>query len=298
VTKIHKAELILLSSTLIWGGTFAIVKNALNDISPLFLIAIRFLLASILFVPFIYHRIKNVKPLEIQRGIILGLLLFFGFAAQTIGMQYTTASKAAFLTGTMVIFTPILQFMMGRKAPKFGNILGVLVVTVGLYLLTSPKGSQFNFGDGLNLMCAIIFAIYTVYLDTATQEVDVFTINFVQIVTNGILSILAASLFESVYFKISINLVASILYLTLFATMLTLYLLVKWQRETTPTRAAVIYSLEPVIAAVIAFFLLNEILPPVAILGSGVIILGLLISEFSDKIPFLNSSVTFRDKGY
>jgi drug/metabolite transporter (DMT)-like permease len=296
LTKIHKAEIILLSTTLIWGGTFAIVKGALDDISPLFLIGIRFLFAAILFVPFIFHRVKNIKPLEIQRGVILGLLLFFGFAAQTIGMQYTTASKAAFLTGTMVIFTPVLQFVMGKKAPKIGNILGVLVVTVGLYLLTSPKGSQFNFGDGLNLMCAIIFAIYTVYLDTATQEGDVFTINFVQILTNGIISIVAASLFESVYFKISTNSVFSILYLTLCATMLTLYLLVKWQRETTPTRAAVIYSLEPVIATVFAFVLLNEILPRVAILGSGIIILGLLISEFSDKVPFLNSSVTFREK--
>jgi len=78
--------------------------------------------------------------------------------------------------------------------------------------------------------------------------------------------------------------------------MLTLYLLVKWQRETTPTRAAVIYSLEPVIATVFAFVLLNEILPPVAILGSGIIILGLLISEFSDKIPFLNSSIASKEK--
>jgi drug/metabolite transporter (DMT)-like permease len=282
--------------TVIWGGTFAIVKGVLDDVSPLLLVGARFLFVAVLFSPFLYFRLKSINSFELKGGIILGMLLFFGFAAQTIGIQYTTASKSAFLTGTMVIFTPVFQFIFEKRPPKIGNVLGVLIVTIGLYMLTAPDGLQFNFGDVLTLLCAIIFAIYTVYVDIATQKGDPVKINFVQICVNGIISICAALLFENLYLKITQNFIFSFLYLSLLATMLTLYLLVKWQRETTPTRAAVIYSMEPVVAGIFAYLLLNEILPSIAIFGCAVIFLGLVISELSDNIPFLKYSFTFRRK--
>jgi drug/metabolite transporter (DMT)-like permease len=185
---------------------------------------------------------------------------------------------------------------MEKRAPKLGNVVGVLIVSAGLYLLTSPKGSEFNFGDGLNLVCAILFAIYTVYVDMATQQGDIVNINFIQILTNGVVSLIAALMFEDIFVNLSINLISSFLYLSLFATMLTLYLIVKWQRETTPTKAAVIYSVEPVIAAGFAYLLLNEMIGVYGIIGGAIIITGLLISEVSDNIPVLNYSLNLKDK--
>jgi drug/metabolite transporter (DMT)-like permease len=295
LTKQHKAESILLSLTIIWGGTFAIVKGMFNDVSPLLLIGTRFLFVAILMVPFILPKLRQIKFEDIQKGTILGLLLFFGFAAQTIGLQYTTASKSAFLTGTMVIFTPVLQFIMEKRAPKLGNVFGVLIVSAGLYILTSPKGSEFNFGDGLNLVCAILFAIYTVYVDMATQRGEIVNINFVQICTNGIVSLIAALIFEDMFINFTFNFISSFLYLSILATGLTLYLVVKWQRETTPTKAAVIYSIEPVIAAGFAYLLLNEIIGVYGIIGGAIIITGLVISEVSDNIPVLNYSLNLKD---
>jgi drug/metabolite transporter (DMT)-like permease len=296
MTKRRKAEIILLSLTVIWGGTFAIVKGVLNDTSPLFFIGVRFLLAAALLVIIFHKKLKGITLVEIQKASILGILLFFGFATQTIGLQYTTASKAAFLTGTMVIFTPIFQFIMEKKAPRLGNVIGVVIVTAGLYLLTSPKGSEFNFGDGLNLVCAIVFAVYIVYLDIATQEGDPFRLTFVQICTNGLLSILAAFMFEDIFIRLTSNLVLSLGYLVILATMLTLYLQTKWQKETTPTRAAVIFTIEPVFAAVIAYLLLSEMIGSFGIIGGVVIIAGLLISEISDDVPVLNISLNLKDQ--
>jgi drug/metabolite transporter (DMT)-like permease len=296
LTKKTKAEIILLSMTIIWGGTFAVVKNSLNEISPLFFVGTRFLFAAILFIPFIFSKLKRIQAVELRQGIMLGTLLFFGMAAQTIGMQYTTASKAAFLTGTMVVFTPLIQFIMGRRPPLVGNLLGVLLVTIGLFIFTSPRGSVFNFGDGLNLACAIVFGIYTVYVEIAAQEGEVFNINFIQILTNSILCLFSTLFFENVFVHTSVNLFISYLYLTILATMLTLYLLVRWQKETTPTRAAVIYSVEPIIAAVIAYILIGELLPPVALIGSAVIISGLFVSEFSENIPLLRYSFKEKEK--
>ncbi len=296
MNKQHKAEIILLSLTVIWGGTFAIVKGALNDTSPLFFIGVRFLLAAAILILIFNKKIKGITLVEIQKGSILGILLFFGFATQTIGLQFTTASKAAFLTGTMVIFTPIFQFIMEKKAPRLGNILGVLIVTAGLYLLTSPKGAEFNFGDGLNLVCAIVFAVYIVYLDMATQEGDPLRLTFVQILTNGLISMFAALLIEDIFIRLTSNLVLSFSYLVILATILTLYLSTKWQKETTPTRAAVIYTIEPVFAAVIAYLLLSEIIGSLGIIGGAVIIFGLLISEISDAVPVLNISLNLKEE--
>ncbi len=296
MTKRRKAEIILLGATVIWGGTFAIVKGSLNEISPLFFIAVRFIIAAFLFYIIFWKNLKKIDLETIQKGSVLGILLFLGFASQTIGLQTTTASKAAFLTGTMVIFTPIFQFIMQKRAPMLGNAIGVLIVTAGLYILTSPKGSEFNFGDGLNLVCAIVFAVYIVYLDTATQEGDPAQLTFIQLVTNGILSLTAALLFENIIFQPSSNLFFSFVYLILLATMLTLYLQTKWQKETTPTRAAVIFTIEPVFAAIIAYILLTEIIGITGIIGGAIIIVGLIVSEISDEIPGLNISLNLKEK--
>lgn len=294
LTRQRKAELILLSITLIWGATFTIVKSSLDYISPLFFIAVRFIFASIVLLLLFYKQIKNFNFSELQHASILGILLFLGFAAQTIGLQYTTASKSAFLTGMTVIFTPLFQFIIERKAPLFGNVVGVIVVTLGLYLLTSPKGSEFNFGDGLTISCAIVFALYIVYVDIAAQESNPIRITFFQILINGVLSLIFALIFETIVFKMSYNLLFSLLYLSLLATVLTLFLQMKWQKETTPTKAAVIFTVEPVIAAILAYIFLKENIGIAGVFGGGIILIGLLISEISDDIPILKIPLNYK----
>jgi drug/metabolite transporter (DMT)-like permease len=135
-------------------------------------VAVRFFVASILFSALFFRRIRTIPKDAIEKGLVLGVLLFAGFVLQTVGMKFTTASKSAFITGLMVVFTPIFQLIIERKAPKIGNCIGVVLVAVGLYLLTSPKGSEFNIGDALTLVCAVLFSIYTVYLSIYGKDHD------------------------------------------------------------------------------------------------------------------------------
>ena len=102
------------------------------------------------------------SDLTVLYGIILGILLSIGFITQTIGLQYTTASKSGFLTGLLVIFTPIFQLFIERKMPGKGNLLGVVLVAIGLFFLTSPQGQEFNLGDFLTLICAVVYALYII----------------------------------------------------------------------------------------------------------------------------------------
>lgn len=287
----RRAEGLLLACTLIWGSTFVIMKFALSEVSPLFFVAIRFLIATGILVLIFRSRLLSISRDALIKGGALGILLGLGFATQTIGLNFTTASKSAFVTGTMVIFTPLMQFIIERRFPTVGNIVGVGSVSLGLYFLTSPAGSEFNIGDALTLICAILFAIYIVYLDVISKEIAADHLTFIQIATVGILCALLAVFFEPISFEPTSLFWSSLIYLTLLATLLTTYVQTRHQKYTTPTRAAIIFSLEPVIAAIMAYFILNEIIGTLGVFGGALIVAGLLISELSDFIPILNRKI-------
>jgi drug/metabolite transporter (DMT)-like permease len=281
MTTRTRAELFLLSITLIWGSTFALSKYLLESISPLFYIGVRFALALVIFTVLAFSRVRSTTKDAFLKGGILGVLLFSGFAAQTIGLQYTGATKSAFITGMMVVFTPICQIIIERKAPKVGNIIGILLVTVGLYLLTSPAGSEFNLGDGLNLFCAITFALYIVYLDVFSKGQDPVHLTISQFVVCAVLGFAAAFLFEPLRFHPSAGAYGALVYLTIFATVIALFVQTRFQKDTTPTRSAVIFSIEPVLAAGFAYVVLGEVLGVAGMVGGGLIVGGVLVSELS-----------------
>ncbi|HEY9166745.1 MAG TPA: DMT family transporter [Candidatus Kryptonia bacterium] len=279
MSRSRKPELVLLSITLVWGGTFAVVKFALTDSSPLTFLALRFGIASLIF-PLIYR--KNYFKMDkatLLGGLFLGILLMVGFALQTVGLKYTTASKSAFITGLLVAFTPIAQGVIERKSPTRGNLIGVGLVAVGLYLLTSPNGQRFNIGDILTLFCAITYAIYIVYLDIYGKKHDPSKLTFLQLSVTALLALAAAPFVETMHIHVTAGFVWAILYTSILATVFSTYLQTKYQRETTPTKAAVIFSMEPVMANVIAFFAFGEFVGPIGAIGGGLIIAGLLASE-------------------
>ena len=259
---------------------------------------LRFVLsAAFVFIAF-PRRILSLSGASLKAGIILGCFLFLGFALQTIGMQYTTASKSAFFTGMLVVLTPVVHFFaqnvlaIRRKPLKLGNLLGVACAAIGLYLLTSPSGGSFNVGDFLTLICALTFAFYIVYLDTVSPEVDKMQMTFVMFMVCGVMGFGSALLFERIQVDYSGTFIVALLYLTIFATVVAMGVQNRYQGDTTPTRAALIFALEPVIAGILAYVVRGELIGAPGVVGGGVILTGLLLSEFSDEIPGLNRSLT------
>ena len=290
MTAKTKAEAALLGTTLIWGGTFVAMKIGLQDISSLLLIAIRFLVAALFFLALFGRSIFPIPASAAIKGSILGLFLFLGFAAQTIGLNYTTASKSAFITGMMVVFTPLLQFVIEKRAPNFGNILGVVLAAVGLWFLTSPAGSEFNIGDALTIVCAFMFGVYIVYLDITSKEMTALQLTFLQTASVSVFAWIGVVGFQSFTFAVTPSALISLAYLTLLATILTTYVQTRFQKDTTPTRAVIIFTIEPVLASIYAYFILSERISEFGILGGSLIIAGVLISELSDSIPLLSAS--------
>lgn len=282
--KRRQAESYLVLATLIWGGTFVVIKGALNDASPLLFVGVRFLIATLVLTPFMVPRFRGISGSTLGAGVILGSIMFLGFSTQTLGLQYTTASKSGFITGLAVVFTPLLQMAIERRMPRPGNVIGVVLVVVGLYFLTAPQGAEFNIGDALTLACAFFFAMYIVYIDIFSKKHPIIPLVYLQICTVMVLSFLFALSFETIQFNVSGNLIFALAYTALLATVLNTYLHTEYQRFSTPTRAAIIFTLEPVFSAILAYIVLQEVLGVQGIIGGALIVSGLIVSELSDVL--------------
>ncbi|HPI37815.1 MAG TPA: DMT family transporter [Ignavibacteriaceae bacterium] len=292
------AEGALLLNALIWGGTFVIVKSALTDSSPMMFVAVRFTISTLILLPFAYKSLSGLSKRSVMDGFNLGVLLLVGFVLQTIGLKYTTAIKSAFITGTFVVFTPIFQTIIEKKFPSLANIAGILFVIVGIIFLSSGEdsvfeiffeiGASFNFGDFLTLLCAVFYALYIVYLDIISRRNEFKYLAFSQIAVTAVLGFAAAFTFsafelEGIQFQLTDNLILALAYTSILATVITLLLQTRYQKEVTPTRAGLIFSMEPIFAAVFAYIVLTEVLSYLGIIGCIFIFTGVLISELLTK---------------
>jgi drug/metabolite transporter (DMT)-like permease len=297
--KKYTGEVALIFNTLIWGGTFALIKNALTDISPVLFVGLRFGLATLLFLPFVYKHLKNTNRKTLIAGSILGVFYFSGFITQTIGLNLTTATKSGFITGTFVVFIPILQLVIEKRKPKWFNLVGVGFVLIGLVMLSSKGnnvfeffeqiGSDFNLGDFFTLICALLFAFQVVYVDIFTKKYDYLPMVFTQLLITGlggilISIILSSTGIEMIKFAANANVISSILYTAIFASIVATIIQLRYQKTVSPTKAGIIFSIEPIFAAVFANFLLSEKISNFGLIGSVLIFVGLIVSEaFSNK---------------
>ncbi len=278
-----QAEGWLVVCTLIWGGTFSFSKSALDSASPLLVVAMRFAVAALVLMIVAFREIRRMDRSVLRAGLILGSLMFVGFATQTAGLKYTTASRSAFITQLLMIFTPLFQWWIEKKKPRAANLAGAVVVIIGMYYLTSPEAGGFNEGDALTLICAVENGLYIVLIDVYAKRLPVVQIVFLQIVVAGVLSGIG-SLFEGPYLTPTLPLLGFILYLGIPASVVAVYLQNRYQKESTPVRASIIYSLEPVFAALFAMMFLGESLGAAGLFGAGLILGGILVSELTDPI--------------
>ena len=290
-----KAQLVLISITILWAGTFTLVKSALESVSSLMFLAVRFTLATAVFYPFVHSRLYRINRHAIVGGGIVGLFFFMGFAFQTIGLETTTATKSAFITGTFIVFTPLFQTILEQRVPRWANLVGIFLVFIGIIMMSAGEGSplqilkeigtDFSIGDFFTLICAISYAIYLVYLDMYSHEIDYRVMTFAQISFSAVASILLTLVFhfsdwQVIRFELTSEVFFAFLYTGIVASIVATMLQTKFQRFVTPTKAAILFSMEPIFAAVISYFYLGEVLTAAGFIGCAVIFAGLLISEF------------------
>jgi drug/metabolite transporter (DMT)-like permease len=213
------------------------------------------------------------------RGAILGFFFFIGFTLQSMGLEYTTTSRSAFITELLVLFTPILYFIFYRRLPSRYTLTGAALVLAGLYYLTSPDGFiDWNRGDWLTLACAVAFSAYIIGVGAWSNAETRRPLATLQSLTVALLA-LPMAVSKGIYIPPTLDLWLALLYLTLPGTVFVIMLQMRFQPLTTPSRAGVIFALEPVFATFYAFMLALEPLSARGVLGAVIVTAGVVWSE-------------------
>ena len=276
------AEFMLATVTLFWGATFPIVKDAINEMPVMAFLWVRFAMAAVL-LALIAGRtgFASLDRRGWRIGILLGTLLFLSYLFQTFGLDRTSSANAGFLTGLGVVWVPLMAGPLLKKPAAFGSKIGVFLALIGLFLLTWHTPWTINFGDFLVVICSGFVALHIIGLDAFTKGYDARALTFVQIATMAVLGCFGSLVFEPVSWPQtwSSSLVFAFIVTSVFATAYAFWAMTTFQNRTTPTRAALIYTLEPVFAAIFSVWLAGDRLTTVGWFGGGTIVVGMIVAE-------------------
>ncbi|HEY3441522.1 MAG TPA: DMT family transporter [Paludibaculum sp.] len=281
-----RAELAIAAVAFLWGATFIIVKNSLNDASTFVFLSLRFTMATVLLWFVLRNRLRRRGPSDWRGGLLCGFFLFLGYVLQTAGLRVTTASNSAFITGLYVVLVPLLGSLVNRSKPRLVEIAGAVAALIGTGLMTSvDMGMRFNTGDLLTAACALAFAGHILSVAHYSKTMDYERLSLYQVGGVALFSWLGASLVEPVRVVWTGRLWFGLLSTAVFATALS-FLLYTWaQKHTTAVRSALIFALEPVFAGLTAWIVAGEAWTARSLAGAALILAGIVLVEVKPARP-------------
>ncbi len=278
--KSMKADLALLLVTIFWGAGFPATKIALQTMTPYYHIGFRFAVASILLAALFHKKLKDLNKDLIKPALILSSLLFATYAFQTVGIQYTTASKSSFFSGLAVLIVPLFSifYLKAKLEPK--TIISVLTATLGLFLL-SYTGSNFDFniGDFLTILCSVCYAWQLLFTGTYVQKHDATLLAIVQLLFVSLFGMVFAVISEPFPTEISLPSFWSLMFSAVLCTAFAFWMQTTAQKFSPASHIALIFTMEPVFGALTSFLVLGEVIGIRGIIGGLFIVTAMLITE-------------------
>jgi drug/metabolite transporter (DMT)-like permease len=281
-----KADLALAFCSLLWGATFVVVKNSLNHASVFVFLAVRFSVAAVLMLAWSNRVLLQFEREDLFAGLRLGGFMFLGYAFQTAGLQYTTPAKSGFVTGSSVVLVPLLLALFWGRRLTWGAYAGAFVAVLGLYFLTIPAEgiAYLNRGDVLTFVAAGLYAVHIILVGEYTRQHSAKALSLIQVaacagmawVTAGAA---AAIRWQPARFELGVELILGILICAVFATAVAFSIQLWAQQYTTPSHAAILFTLEPVFAVITSYILIRERLGQRALLGAVFVLAGIFVAE-------------------
>jgi drug/metabolite transporter (DMT)-like permease len=278
----------MLLATILWGGGFVAVKDSLEVVPPIYMLAFRFTLAAAAMCAVFFKKLKQITRTMALHGMLLSVFLFAAYAFQTIGCVYTTAGKNAFLTTIYVIFVPIILWVLTRSSPSIYVFIAAALAVLGIGLLSLQEDLSMNIGDVLTLICGFWYAIHIVFIARFTRTEDPILLAVLQIMFAALLSWIFAPLYDGAFpveAVTTVKPVLSLLYLAIFSTMIAFILQNVCQKYTSPSAAALLLSMESVFGALASAIFLGEVMTMRMIFGCGLLFCAILLAE--TKFAFL-----------
>ncbi|MCT4594816.1 MAG: DMT family transporter [Anaeromicrobium sp.] len=278
-----KANIGLLVVAILWGTTFIYTKDVLYAMETFNFLAVRFFIASFSCMAVFYKTFIQIDRDTIKSGLIVGIAMFLAYAFQTVGLNFTTASKSAFISGLAVVIVPMISSIILKKRPPNGSIIAAFISIIGLGLLTLDGNLELGRGDILTLICAFGFASHIVSVSTYAPRVNPINLTIVQLLVVAILSLIASFIVGTPVMPQGTYVWSRILFLAIVCTSGAFIIQNLAQKNTNASHAALILAGEPLFAAIFAFIILGEILPFRGFVGGMLILFSMIISEV--KLP-------------
>ncbi len=284
-----KADALLLVTAGIWGFAFVAQRVGMEYVGPFTFNGVRFALGSLSLVPLLFWRPNGNRSPDGKKaeegsvavllgGGLAGLLLFSGASLQQVGLVYTTAGNAGFITGLYVVIVPVMGLMFGQQTTS-GTWIGACLAAVGLYLLSVTKGFTIAWGDFLELAGAFFWAAHVLVIGWLSPRMAAVKLAIVQFAVCALLSLITAAAIETIALPAIRQAAVPILYGGVGSVGIAYTLQVVAQKNAHPTHAAIFLSLEAVFAAFGGWLLLNEVLSARGLLGCALMLAGMLLSQ-------------------
>ncbi len=279
-----KAQLALVGIAAVWGLTFVMVQDAIAVLPTMAFLAYRFGSAAVLVAVIFRDRLRELGAAGWRAGALMGVFLCAGYVFQTLGLEHTSASNAGFITGLMVVFTPVLgAIFLGQRLPAVAWAAAV-VSAAGLYLLSGAGGGLELRGDGLVLLCAIAFAAHILVTDRAVGDHDVGALLVVQLSVVGLICLAVAAGTGQLEVPRGLTVWSALLVTSLVASALGFFVQTYAQRNAPPDRTALILASEPAFAGLFGYLLADERLGLVSWLGAAMILAAIVAVEVVPRL--------------
>jgi len=284
MSKKLRADLVLLIITLFWGVSFPLMRNVLAYMPVVPYLAVRFILAALIISLIFFKKHRNIRKTEIRGGLIIGFLLFAGMILQVYGLYTTTASNSAFITSMCVALVPILLALFFRQKTEKNTLIGIILAVIGLFLISGIIRLQLNPGDLLTFLCAIAFAFQIIYISRFTAKGNTIAISIVQLWTAAVLTSFIWLVFDRSTFTINTEVIVVICITAIFGTALAFTAQILVQKDTNPSHAALIFTMEPMFALLFALVIPDtmgntESIGLITGIGCLLIFSGTIVSE-------------------
>tara|TARA_B100000787_G_scaffold50955_1_gene36796 strand:- start:966 stop:1880 length:915 start_codon:yes stop_codon:yes gene_type:complete len=294
--KAMQANLLMLLAASIWGFAFVAQRVGMETMGPHWFNSLRFFIGVVALTPVVIWMDraqsksstggpKSSNKTLLMGGAVAGLLLFIGATFQQVGLQYTTAGKAGFITGMYIFFVPLIGLFFRMKT-GLGTWLGAAIALWGLYLLSINEDFTLSKGDTLQLICAVAFAGHVLMIGYLASRMDTVKLSLVQFFVAGLLAMILALYFEQLTWGMIKSTAVPLLFAGVMSTGIAYTLQTIAQQHAHPSHAAIILSSEGVFAVIGGFLLLNEVLPAQGLLGCGLILAGMLMSQLMPRLTW------------
>lgn len=284
-------KLLIFSATIVWGSSFVILKDTLSELGnghfTFFVLACRFSIASVILALVSVKRFKKFDKTVLRDGILLGVVLFFAYAVQTVALNYTTPSKNAFLTEVYCVLVPFLMWIIFKKKPTAKNFVAAFTCLAGVLIIAffgkTDKASNEALGDGLTVFCGLFYALQMVLISVFARRDDFVLLLFTEMTTVALLCVLTTAFMEFPRYggELSLNSEAvwKMAYLGVFATCYAQFAQLYGQKFTSATTTAIIMSFEGIFGVIFEFLFGQNNLNAYVIIGFALIFATLIINE-------------------